>query len=326
MKTKLSVLDLMMIGEDRQFLDTIEGAKMLAQAVEKFGYSRYWVAEHHDIPGIASSSTTLLMQYLAHATDTLRIGAGGIMLPNHPPLIVAEQFATLDTMFPNRIDLGVGRAPGAAGPAVRAIRGDASPRDFKNDIEEITDYLADNGRQMTRGIPEPHPLVPYILGSSPNSAELAAKLGLPYAFASHFAPRFLVQAIEIYREAFRPSEMLQEPYVIAGANIIAADTTEEAFYIASSHQKWVNQLHSGKTGLLPKPEHKYLSSITVSEKAVLEGVMACSAIGDKTQIKNWLEKFLELTKVDEIMIDARIYDPVARCKSYGIAAKAVQEL
>ncbi|MCC9138473.1 LLM class flavin-dependent oxidoreductase [Pontibacter silvestris] len=326
MKIELSVLDLMMIGEERRFLDTIEGAKMLAQAVESFGYKRYWVAEHHDMPGIGSSATTLLMQYLAAATSKIRIGSGGVMLPNHAPLIVAEQFATLDTMFPQRIDFGVGRAPGGAGPAIRAIRGKNLERDFGQDLKEISDYLADNCQQAARGIREPHEVPVYILGSSLNSAEYAAKHGLPYVFASHFAPRFLMDAIQLYRKLFQPSPTLEKPYVIAGVNIIAADTPEEATLIASSHQKWVVQLYTGNAGLLPKPEPDYFKNTTANEKAILAEAMACTAIGDKSNVKDWLESFLQLTKVDELIIDARIYDPLSRCKSYQIAKEAVKAL
>lgn len=188
--TALSVLDLMMVGEDKTFTDTLNDAVALARHVETHGYKRYWVAEHHDLPGIASSATTLLVQHLAAATRTLRVGSGGIMLPNHSPLMVAEQFGTLATLFPGRIDLGIGRAPGSAGAAIRALRGDASERDFTQDIRHVQDYLADNGHQPVRAIPGPHDVPLWLLGSSMNSADLAAKLGLPYAFASHFAPRF----------------------------------------------------------------------------------------------------------------------------------------
>lgn len=326
MNTAVSVLDLMMIGEGKKFSDTLEGAKMLAQKVEEVGYKRYWVAEHHDIPGIGSLATTTIMQYLAHATKTLRIGAGGIMLPNHPNLIVAEQFATLDTIFPDRIDLGVGRAPGAAGPAVTAIRGNMPPRDFENDIMEINDYLEDNGKQAARGIREPHHLPMYILGSSPNSAELAARLGLPYAFASHFAPRYLLQSIELYRNNFQPSKVLDTPYVIAGVNIIAADNSSEAIRIASSHQKWVTQLYNGTAGYLPKPEDNFMANSTAAQRAVLADAMACSAIGDKKKIQKWLKEFLTTTKVDELIVDARIYDPAVRCRSYELAIEAIREL
>lgn len=326
MNTKVSVLDLMMIGEGQKLADTINGAKLLAQAVEKAGYERYWIAEHHDMPGVGSSATTLIMQHLANATTSLRIGAGGIMLPNHPTLIVAEEFATLDAIFPNRIDLGVGRAPGAAGAAVQAIRSHQPPRDFENDIQEIINYLEDTGKLAARGIREQHILPIYILGSSPNSAELAARLGLPYVFASHFAPRHLLQAVQLYRNAFRPSEVLKEPYIIAGVNVIAADTSEEAVFLASSHQKWVTQLYMGKAGLLPKPEQHFIAKSGPTERAILDDAMAGSAIGDKTEIQTLLKVFLQHTKADELIIDARIYDPIVRCRSYEIAAEAVRDL
>lgn len=183
--TALSVLDLMMVGEDKTFADTLDDAAALAKHVEQHGYKRYWIAEHHDLPGIASSATTLLIQHLASVTNKLRVGAGGIMLPNHSPLVVAEHFGTLDTLFPGRIDLGLGRAPGSGGGAIRALRGDAPERNFTADVQQLVDYLADNGRQPVRAIPGNHSLPIWLLGSSLHSAELAAKNGLPYAFASH---------------------------------------------------------------------------------------------------------------------------------------------
>jgi luciferase family oxidoreductase group 1 len=324
--TALSVLDLMMIGEGKTFAHTLADAATLARRVERNGYKRYWVAEHHDLPGIASAATALLIQHLAGATKSLRVGSGGIMLPNHSILSVAEQFGTLDTLFPGRIDLGVGRAPGSAGLAVRALRGDSPERDFAQDIRQLTEYLADDGRQPVRAIPGNHSVPIWLLGSSPNSADLAAKLGLPYAFASHFAPRFLMDAIAHYRAAFKPSAMLKQPYVIAGANVFAAATRAEAQYHASSHQQWVSRLYAGKPGLLPLPEEGYIERLSDFDRHTLSQAMSCTAIGDKDDVGSWLRQFIATTQADEVIIDARIHDPDARCRSYQIAAESIADL
>lgn len=324
--TALSVLDLMMIGEGKTFADTLNDARSLARHVEAHGYRRFWIAEHHDLPGIGSSATTLIVQHLAAATSTIRVGAGGIMLPNHSPLIVAEQFGTLETLFPGRIDLGVGRAPGSAGPSIRAIRGDASERDFEADIAHLRDYLEDNGRQPAHALPGRHDVPIWILGSSLYGADLAAKLGLPYAFASHFAPRFLRQAISHYHTNFKPSAHLQQPYVMAGVNVIAAKTRAEAEYHASSHQQWVNNLHMGSPGLLPHPEEGYMERLSSFEKQGLEQAMACTAIGDKNDVGRWLREFIAATGVNELMIDARIHDPAARQLSYRLASESIADM
>jgi luciferase family oxidoreductase group 1 len=324
--TALSVLDLMMIGEGKTFADTLDEAVALAQHVEAHGYKRYWIAEHHDLPGIASSATTLLIQHLAAATRELRVGSGGIMLPNHSPLVIAEQFGTLETLFAGRIDLGIGRAPGSAGPAIRALRGDASERDFAQDLRQVQDYLADNGKQPVRAIPGKHDTPLWLLGSSINSADLAAKMGLPYAFASHFAPRFLMEAITHYRSTFRPSAVLSSPYVIAGANVFAAPSRAEADYIASSHRQWVCNLYAGKAGPLPRPEEGYMERISAYDRQSLAQAMSCTAVGDVDDVGSWLRQFIATTQADEVIIDARIYDPAARCRSYQIAAEAIAEL
>ncbi|WP_439878624.1 LLM class flavin-dependent oxidoreductase [Pseudomonas prosekii] len=324
--TALSVLDLMMIGEGKTFAHTLDDAVALAQHVETHGYKRYWIAEHHDLPGIASSATTLLIQHLAAATRALRVGSGGIMLPNHSPLVVAEQFGTLETLFPGRIDLGIGRAPGSAGAAIRALRGDASERNFTQDLRQVQDYLADNGKQPARAIPGPHDIPLWLLGSSINSADLAAKLGLPYAFASHFAPRFFMEAITHYRNTFRPSAVLNSPYVIAGANVFAAPSRAEADYIASSHRQWVSHLYAGKAGPLPPPEEGYMERISSYDRQNLAQAMSCTAVGDVDDVGSWLRQFIATTQADEVIIDARIYDPAARCRSYQIAAESIADL
>jgi luciferase family oxidoreductase group 1 len=324
--TALSVLDLMMIGEGKNFTHTLDDAAALARHVEQHGYTRYWIAEHHDLPGIASSATTLLIQHLAAATRTLRVGSGGIMLPNHSPLMVAEQFGTLDTLFPGRIDLGIGRAPGSAGPAIRALRGDASERDFARDVEVLCDYLADDGHQPVRAIPGKHEVPLWLLGSSLQSADLAAKSGRPYAFASHFAPRMLMDAIAHYRATFRPSAALKQPYVIVGANVFAAPTRAEADYLASSHRHWVRNLYAGRPGPLPCPTEGFMENLSDGDRYSLAEAMACTAVGDKDDVGSWLRQFIATTQADEVIIDARIHDPAARCRSYQIAAESIADL
>lgn len=322
--TRLSVLDLMMIGEGKQFADTLIDAATLARHVETHGYHRYWIAEHHDLPGIASSATSLLINYLATQTSTLRIGAGGIMLPNHSPLVIAEQFATLDALHPGRIDLGVGRAAGAAGPSIRALRGDTPEREFPADIEQLKSYLEDDGKQPVRGIPGKHKVPVWLLGSSIHSAALAARRGMPYAFASHFAPSYLMEALAHYRENFRPSADLDRPYVIAGVNVFAAKTKTDAKLHASSHFQWVNMLYTGRPGPLPPPSPGYLDQLTDSEQRILRQAMAYTAIGDRLEVRQWLQQFISMTGADELMIDARIYDTAARCESYQMAIEALQ--
>ncbi|MFB9125764.1 LLM class flavin-dependent oxidoreductase [Paraburkholderia dipogonis] len=324
--TGLSVLDLVMIGQDKNFAEAVEELRQLARHVEKHGFRRYWVAEHHDMPGIGSAATSLIISEIASVTSTLRVGSGGIMLPNHSPLIVAEQFGTLDSLYPGRIDLGVGRAPGSGGPTVRALRRGAPERDFAQDVVEVMDYLADNGKQPVRAIPGPHNVPLWILGSSMYGAELAAALGLPYAFASHFAPRFLHQAIAHYRKNFRPSKQLSEPYVMVGVNIFAADTNEEAEYLASSHRKWMLDLHVGSVSELPKPVDGYVQGLPDQERAVLNQVMACTVAGDKAKVGAWIRDIVALTEADELMIDCRIYDPQARLRSHQYAAESMEEL
>jgi len=322
--TALSILDLIMIGEGKTLGDSINEALQYARRAEAAGFSRYWVAEHHNMPGIGSAATTIIMSHLAAGTSTIHIGSGGIMLPNHAPLIVAEQFATLETLYPGRIDLGVGRAPGSDRDTVLAIRGqNPTSREFSEDVKALTDYLADNGVQPARGIPGKHETPVWILGSGLYGARLAAQLGLPFAFASHFAPRYLLEALSVYREHFRPSAQLAAPYVMAGVCVFAAETQHEAEYIASSHQQWVANLHSGRPGLLPKPVEGYMNNLAHSQRMRLDQELACSVTGTRDVVRRWLQEFTQITGADELMIDSRIYDPEARCKSFDIAAETV---
>lgn len=323
--TALSVLDLVMIGEGKRLADAIDESRQLARHVEAHGYRRYWIAEHHDMPGIGSAATALVIGAIAAATTTLRVGSGGIMLPNHAPLVVAEQFGTLAAMYPGRIDLGVGRAPGGAGATVRALRGTGAERDFAQDVVEVMDYLADNGKRPVRAGDQEHDVPLWVLGSSMYGADLAAKLGLPYSFASHFAPRFLEQAIAHYRKNFIPSTHLAAPYVMVGVNVFAADTDEEAAYRASSHQAWMLNLHMGRLGPLPKPVSGFLAGLPAQEREVLDQVMACTVAGDKRKVGAWLRAIALRTGADELIIDSRIYDPAARLQSHAYAAGALRE-
>ena len=324
--TALSVLDLVMIGEGKTFANAIDESRQLARHVEQHGFSRYWIAEHHDMPGIGSAATSLIINQVAAATSQIRVGAGGIMLPNHSPLVVAEQFGTLATLYPDRIDLGMGRAPGTGGPTIQALRRGAPERNFADDVIEVMDYLADNGRRPVRGVPGAHKVPVWILGSSMYGADLAAALGLPYAFASHFAPRFLHQAIAHYRKNFRPSAHLSKPYVMVGVNVFVADTNDEADYLASSHRKWMIDLHTGRLGLLPKPLDGYVDSLSSHERAVMDQVMGCTVAGDRNTAADGLQKLVAQTEADELMIDCRIYDPAARMRSHEYAAQAMGEL
>ena len=324
--TALSVLDLVMIGEDKDLATAINESRELAITAEQHGFHRYWIAEHHDMPGIGSAATSLIIAQLAAATHTIRVGSGGIMLPNHAPLVVAEQFGTLDALYPGRIDLGVGRAPGSGGATVRALRGLTPERDFNQDVVEVMDYLADNHRRPVRAVPEARDVPVWILGSSLHGADLAAKLGLPYAFASHFAPRFLMQAIAHYRNNFKPSAQLAKPYVMAGVNLFLGDTNEEAEYLASSHQRWMLDLHMGRPGLLQPPVENFIPGLPSHERQVLNQVMAFTAAGDKQKVGTWLREVIANTGADELIIDSRIYDPLARQQSHILAAEAIRDI
>ncbi|MFW0758121.1 LLM class flavin-dependent oxidoreductase [Pseudomonas sp. H11T01] len=326
--TALSILDLVPINAGSTLAQTYANSVKLAQHVEQCGFRRYWLAEHHNMPGIGSSSTTLLMSHLAAHTKSIRLGSGGIMLPNHAPLLIAEQFGTLETLYPGRIDLGVGRAPGADQATTRALRRslDAHPNQFPNDVLEILNYFEGKGHQGVQAVPGAGQNIPvWILGSSTYGASLAAELGLPYAFASHFAPRMIEEALSVYRKKFKPSRHLSKPYVMAGINVFAADTRAEAEMIASSHRKWVAGVHTGQPTLLPAPEEGFMERISPNVRRSLEQELTFTAIGTTDDVRSGLVQFLEFTKADELMIDARIYDPQARCRSYQLAAESIAD-
>jgi luciferase family oxidoreductase group 1 len=319
----LSILDLSPIVEGGDATQSFHNSLDLAQHGERWGYQRFWLAEHHGMPGIASAATAVLIGYVAGGTSRIRVGAGGIMLPNHSPLVIAEQFGTLESLFPGRIDLGLGRAPGSDHVTARALRRNlASDADeFPQDVLELIDYFADSPRRHVRAVPGAGLNVPvWILGSSLFGAQLAAALGLPYAFASHFAPQMMMQAIELYRSTFRPSVQLDKPYVMLGFNVFAADTDEEAQFRATSMQQAFVNLRSGRPSRLQPPSKGYLEQLGAQERAMLDQVLSCSAIGSPATVAAQLKAFIERTGADELMITSQIFEHAARLRSYEITA------
>jgi luciferase family oxidoreductase group 1 len=319
-----SVLDLSPItmGSDagRSLRNTLD----LAQHAERWGYRRYWLAEHHGMPGIASAATSVVICHVASGTSTIRVGAGGIMLPNHSPLVIAEQFGSLEALFPGRIDLGLGRAPGSDQTTARALRRNlaSDPDEFPQDVLELLRYFAPvDGEQRVVAVPGAGLKVPlWILGSSLFGAQVAAALGLPFAFASHFAPAMMMQAIDIYRSHFRPSQQLDHPYLMLGFNIFAADSDAEARLLATSMQQAFVNLRSGRPTPLPPPLAGYESALPPAAKAMLADVLASSAIGSPDTVRRALAAFIERTKPDELMVTSQIFDHSARLRSYEIAA------
>jgi luciferase family oxidoreductase group 1 len=322
----LSVLDLSPIVQGGDAAQSLRNSLDLARHAERWGYRRYWLAEHHNSTGIASAATAVVIGHVAAGTATIRVGAGGIMLPNHAPLMVAEQFGTLAALHPGRIDLGVGRAPGTDQITARALRRTlaADVEDFPQDVVELMSYFrpAQPG-QLVRAIPGAGLDVPvWILGSSLYGAQLAAALGLPYAFASHFAPAEMAQAVAIYRARFKPSGQLTTSYVMLGLNVCAADTDDEAKRIFSSHQQGVINRRSGRRGPLPPPVADFESGLDPVAKAMLEQALACSVVGSPQTVKRGLQAFIDRTGADEIMVAGQIFDHTARLRSFEITAQA----
>jgi luciferase family oxidoreductase group 1 len=318
-----SILDLAPITEGSTAAESFRRSLDLAQHGERWGYNRFWLAEHHGMPGIASAATAVLMGHVAAGTSTIRIGAGGIMLPNHAPLVIAEQFGTLESLFPGRIDLGLGRAPGSDQATARAMRRNLSSDadEFPQDVVELMDYFADSPRRHVRAVPGAGLNVPvWILGSSLFGAQLAAALGLPYAFASHFAPQMMMQAIQIYRANFRPSAQLDKPYVMLGFNVFAADTDAEAHWRATSMQQAFINLRTGNPTRLKPPVEGYLDLLGPGERNMLDSVLSSAAIGSPQTVERQMKAFIAATGADELMITAQIFDHAARLRSYEIAA------
>lgn len=324
-----SILDLSPIAEGSNAATSFHNTLDIAQHGERWGYQRYWMAEHHGMPGIASAATSILISHVAAGTQSIRVGAGGIMLPNHSPLVIAEQFGTLEALYPGRIDLGLGRAPGSDQATARALRRNlASDADeFPRDVVELMDYMSDEPRQTIQAVPGKGAKVPvWILGSSLFGAQLAAALGLPYAFASHFAPAQLMQALQVYRTTFRPSAQLDRPYVMLGFNVFAADTDAEAQYLATSWQQSFVNLRSGRPTRLPPPVPGYLDSLGPQAQDLLHHVLSCSAIGAPDTVARQLKDFVAKTGADELMITSNMFDHAARLRSYEITAQVRESM
>jgi luciferase family oxidoreductase group 1 len=328
--TPLSVLDLSPVPEGSDAGQALRNSLDLARHAEGLGYARYWMAEHHNMPGIASAATAVALAHVAAGTSRIRIGAGGIMLPNHAPLMVAEQFGTLAALHPGRVDLGLGRAPGSDQLTARAMRrnlaGDAG--DFPRDVLELLAYFrpAEPG-QAVQAVPGAGLDVPvWILGSSTFGAELAAALGLPYAFASHFAPAQMADAVALYRANFRPSERLAAPYVMLGVNVFAADTDAEARLLFSSLQQAFINLRTGRPGKLPRPRADFEAGLEPYAKAMLDASLSCSIVGGPEAVRAGLAQFIARTGADELMVTAQIHDPAARRRSFAILKDAHAEM
>jgi luciferase family oxidoreductase group 1 len=322
----LSILDLAPIVEGGDAAQALRNTVDLGRHAERWGYGRIWFAEHHNMPGVASAATSIVIGQVAAATTSIRVGAGGIMLPNHSPLVIAEQFGTLATMFPGRIDLGVGRAPGTDRRTAHALRRnlERAVDSFPDDVVELMSYFAPAaaGERPVRAVPGAGTNVPvWILGSSLYGAELAAVLGLPFAFASHFAPAQLEPALEIYRSMFRPSAALSKPYVMLGVNVIAADSDQEARRLATSLQQTFLLLRSGRPGPLPPPRDGFEETLGPEERAMLREVLACAFFGAPATVRGGLEKFVAQTGADELIVACHVHDHAARLRSYQLTSQ-----
>ncbi len=317
----ISVLDLCPINEAGTAAVSIANSVDLARHAESWGFRRFWMAEHHGMTGIASAATSVLIGHVASATSRIRVGAGGVMLPNHSPLVIAEQFGTLEAMYPGRIDLGLGRAPGSDQATAWALRRNlaSDPDAFPRDVQELAGYFEGTGR--IRAVPGDGLDVPiWILGSSLFGAQLAAALGRPYAFASHFAPAQMMDAIAVYRSQFRPSRHLAEPYVMLGYNVFAANTDAEANYLASSWQQSFVNLRSGHPGRLPPPVDGYMESLPSQARRMLDQVLSCTAIGDPDTVADAITRFVDNTAPDELIVTSNMFDHAARLRSHEIVA------
>ena len=323
-----SVLDLAPVPEGSDTATAIANSRQLAIAAEEMGYHRYWMAEHHNMPGIASAATSVLIGHIADATRTMRIGAGGIMLPNHAPLAIAEQFGTLATIHPGRIDLGLGRAPGGDMAVARALRRGLEPDRFPDDVIELIGYLGDaRPGAPVRAHPGEGTHVPvWILGSSLYGAQLAAHLGLPYAFASHFAPDALEQALELYRTRFEPSASLSRPYFMLAANVFAADTDAEGAYLRTSMQQAFARLRTGQPSKLPRPVDDIEAAIGPEMTRAVNQALRVSAVGSEASVRTQLAALRDRYAPDEMILTGQIHDHAARVKSFGIAARVLADM
>ncbi len=324
-----SLLDLSPIPEGAEAAQALANTVDLAVNAERFGYHRYWLAEHHNMPGIASAATAVVIGRVAAATSTMRVGSGGIMLPNHAPLVVAEQFGTLEALFPGRIDLGLGRAPGTDMGTARALRRYMEGADtFPQDVSELLGYLADAAPDArVRAVPGQGSHVPvWILGSSLFGAQFAAYMGLPYAFASHFAPQMLEDALRTYRATFRPSAYLAKPYVMVAAGVCAAGTDDEARYLRSSQVLSFARLRTGQPGKLPRPVHDLEAHVPAPVMRMVEEALSVSAVGSPDTVHRGLSQIVARYRPDELMVTGMIHDHAARVRSFEIAAAALADI
>jgi luciferase family oxidoreductase group 1 len=327
--TRLSVLDLAPVPQGGTPADALHRARNLAQHAERLGYQRFWLAEHHNMVGIASAATSVAIGYVAEGTSTIRVGAGGIMLPNHAPLVIAEQFGTLASLYPDRIDLGVGRAPGTDQRTLRALRRDPSSSDrFPQDVMELQALLGPlQPGQTIQAVPGTGLQVPiWILGSSLFGAQLAAALGLPYAFASHFAPDALSHALQVYRAGFQPSKQQTRPHAMVGVNVIVADTDAAAQRLFTSMQQSFTRMFRNARGQMPPPIDDIEAFWTPGEKAQVMNMLGCSFVGSPRTVKAGLKHFIAQTRADELMVVGAIYDEPARLRSYELLAEIGTEL
>ncbi|MBB3948954.1 LLM class flavin-dependent oxidoreductase [Aureimonas jatrophae] len=324
-----SVLDLSPIPEGSTAADALRNTLDLARHAETLGYNRYWLAEHHNMTGIASAATPVVIAHVAAGTSRIRVGSGGIMLPNHAPLVIAEAFGTLATLHPDRIDLGLGRAPGTDMMTARALRRSLENSDnFPSDVVELMSYFEPAGpNQRLRAVPGEGTRVPvWILGSSLYGAQLAAHLGLPYAFASHFAPGALDDAVEVYRQTYRPSERWPEPYFMLAANVFAAETRREALRLRSSMEQAFANLRTGHPGPLPRPVDDVDAVLPAGARAMLDEALRVSVTGDPAEVREGLASLVSRYRPDEIILTGQIHDHAARLRSFTIAAEAMASL
>src|SRR5919107_4572973 len=324
---RLSVLDLAPIVEGGDAAEAFRRSLELARHAERLGYHRFWLAEHHGMPGIASAATAVVIGHVAQGTTTIRVGAGGIMLPNHSPLLIAEQFGTLASLYPGRIDLGLGRAPGSDQLTAQALRrSPLAAERFPEDVVELMHYFRPGGSvHGVRAVPGEGLDVPiWILGSSLFGAQLAAELGLPFAFASHFAPAALDQALAIYRERFRPSEQLEQPYAMLGVNVFAADSDDEGRRLFTSLQQAFVNLRRGRPGKLPPPDEHFPERLTPAEAQLIREMLAYTVVGSAESVRRGLEAIVIRRGVDELMLTSQIYDHAARLRSFALAADAAR--
>lgn len=327
-ETRFSILDLAPVREGGTVREALDNSLDLARHAEEWGFTRFWLAEHHNMPGIASAATSVLIGHIAAGTSTIRVGSGGVMLPNHAPLVIAEQFGTLDTLFPDRIDLGVGRAPGSDGIAAKALRYNTEAEDFPKQVGALLAFLAPAGPgQRLVAFPGAGTNVPvWLLGSTTYSAELAAELGLPFAFASHFAPAMLDEAVAIYKGSFKPSQYLRAPYMMAGVPLVAADTDAEAERLATSMLQRHLNLVRGKPLFVPPPVDSMNGLWSDAEKFVVTSRLEVAVIGGSQAVQQKLNEFLRRTGVNEVIFTSDLYGHADRLRSFQIAAEAVRNV